>query len=186
MRKTSVFIAFLFVVLAGFGVEAKRRRVPFFDPQYVKQSFDWQFSCDFPEDFKNSARFGFDYWNMLAGRVVFTEQPCGEDILRNVVVYYSDKSREGSDEMHFTIAQTSFSFVGAIRTVTFFREWTAPENFMDTISVARHEVGHVLGFEHSDDKKCLMYPTIVEKRKSWNAVACEEERRIFRRYYGRP
>lgn len=152
-----------------------------------KRPIVWEFQCSFPEDFKQEARAGFTYWNRLAGYELFYEDVCTDSTSEfgSIVVMYSDRSLEGSSPDSYTLAQTSFILMGAVRTVTFFREWTDPDNIGDMVTVSRHEVGHVLGFDHGDDPSCLMYPSVEPRSHGRDGKACRSEVRMFRRFYGR-
>ena len=65
--------------------------------------------------------------------------------------------------------------------VTFFHGWFTSLSDAEMETTARHELGHVLSFEHSTDPKCLMYfdilPTMNPK------PACPAELKLLRETY---
>ncbi len=147
---------------------------------------EWTFACSFPDSYKKPVRDSFDYWDSLTRKKLFTELKVCDKIGLNfgvIVVDYSDKSKEDSTKESYTIAQTS-RVLGTFIVITFFREWTDPDNAVDLVTVGRHEVGHAIGFDHSSSRRCLMYETIIERKKGVDAGVCRSELRLLKRHYG--
>lgn len=58
--------------------------------------------------------------------------------------------------------------------------WNTTDEAKTTI--ARHEMGHVLGLMHTDNERCLMYYT-VERNLDTPKGLCDSERKAFMRHY---
>jgi predicted Zn-dependent protease len=68
--------------------------------------------------------------------------------------------------------------------VKFFSGWLFDESDADMETTARHELMHVLGLNHTDDRTCVMYPTIFRSEKP--REMCPEELQMLREMYPTP
>ena len=51
-------------------------------------------------------------------------------------------------------------------------DWSVNGSGIDLVTVAAHEIGHLLGIDHSSVPEALMYPTYYKKRRSLHADDC--------------
>lgn len=201
IRRAFLFIAFaLSVLLSGCG-ETRFEPIHIFEGTkqlLAERPTYWGFSCSFlGEKERQAVREGFEYWDNMARQKLFQEVQDCDSINpsdKGILVTRSIASNARSTK-EFTILAyverygNSDGMVGA--EMVFEPEWGsdafADETFLGT---PRHEVGHVLGFEHFPRKSCLMYKTIsahdddmpLESGKT--KEACTEELSIFHLYYG--
>jgi hypothetical protein len=158
---------------------------------FVSLPVEWNFPCDFPENRKQDVREGFRYWDDMTDRDLFREMPgCGKVRAdRGIVVTLSPHSNIDEDGVH--ALGSAYAHVGkdGVQTggaMVLWREWRDETGPMRR-SVTRHEVGHLLGFQHNRGwGTCLMYPYInvagaqyLDREKR----ACRSEVREFRQHY---
>jgi len=152
----------------------------------------WSFDCEFPKNMKEDVRDGFRYWNDETERPIFLEaDDCGVVALIN----YSKPRVFVTSVMGFNprspnhIATTStgiFDNVPRTAVVRFYKPWLEHASHGGRASVARHEVGHVLGFEHAESMFCLMYHQMDMRYYSGKPMtACQPEIDMARRHYPR-
>lgn len=162
------------------------------DQVFVSFPIKWNFTCSFPEKFRNDVRDGFRYWDDMTKRQLFVEVPCGTLLTpsQGIIVGASDKEyiEENKKEK---VAGTAYVFLhndvptgGAI---VMWKDWLIEKNGNVRRSVSRHEVGHVIGFEHNTRwDSCMMYPYVSTERVSYEGrekQACWSEYRVFMRHY---
>lgn len=129
------------------------------DRAAVADPLPWAFACEFPAELQAEPRAAFGWWSDAAARELFREQPCvpaGEGI-EGVLV---ELAKSGRADDAFTMGFTFPAFANARvlgASVTFYPEWVNSDASTRT-SAARHEIGHVLGFGHAAEPRCLMYP----------------------------
>lgn len=159
---------------------------------FRKLPINWNFSCDFPIHDRPAVREGFTYWNGVLGREVFKEADgCGLDVLMQtdiprVTVLFMQGPNPTHPEILATANVGLFEGVPRSAVLRYYSPWAASTSMNSKRSVSRHEVGHVLGFEHSDFGNCLMYPKIdMVKYSRKPKQACNEEIKESRLIYGR-
>lgn len=151
----------------------------------------WAFACDFPNDKQQIVREAFDYWNGLAGKELFEETSCHlRDTLQDqdlmLTILAADKWPDQGPEVWAITSGVNVhgNFIGG--KMVFLHPWLAkPEEWLVMASVARHEVGHVIGFDHSTREDCLMYE-YVNGAKDYSDIVkgvCPEEWAAFRERY---
>jgi hypothetical protein len=162
------------------------------DQVFVSFPVKWNFTCDFPEKFKADVRDGFRYWDDMTKKDLFQEVPCGtiNKPDQGIAVGWSMKEylEDGEKEK---VAGTAYIFPGLeVPTggaIMFWKDWLTERNGNIRRSVSRHEVGHLLGFEHNTRwDSCLMYPYVSTDRVSYEGhekQACWSEYRAFIRNY---
>lgn len=153
---------------------------------------NWSFACDFPVEVRAPVREGFTYWNKMVGNTIFVEMPnCGVSGLltsekpRVLVTFVPGMNQK---DPHVLASADVGLFAGVPRSAVlrYYGTWADYKKLHSLESAARHEVGHVLGFDHSDWDRCLMFPTVTMERYEKRAKgACEEEIAMARQLYGR-
>lgn len=155
----------------------------------------WGFSCSFPDDgrLKEEVREGFRYWDDLTPVHLFEEEKaCGRvlpidgiEVLPIHVKYRRDREIvEGTAYYYPTVGRQ----VGGA--IVLWQDWFE-EEYPDTRrSIVRHEVGHILLFDHNEETdRCLMSPWINSERYRYHGHEkglCWSELREFRRRFGGP
>lgn len=165
----------------------------------------WAFDCQFPDSQKWPVRSGFSYWNVLAGHEIFREEPdCSKT---NEITSYLEFVVMASDAQYPydvpfivgnkvqipepTFATTSrhmierSQIIGAV--ILFYKPWLEETSLAIQTSVARHEIGHALGFEHNGAETCLMHEYVNTEYHRYNdkpKSVCREEKDIFLALYG--
>uniref|UniRef100_A0A1I7YZX5 ZnMc domain-containing protein n=1 Tax=Steinernema glaseri TaxID=37863 RepID=A0A1I7YZX5_9BILA len=97
-----------------------------------------------------------------------------------VIGFAERKPKESRDITGTSAAETN----GARILLWNDQEWSyldrqsAPEA-TDLYHVLLHEIGHVLGMEHSQDKSSIMYPTFASKKKDIGHVDVENVRKLY-------
>lgn len=194
MKLLALFLSITLAVGSCAWAEGTNLRKDRFGNEQAFVSFPikWSFSCDFPEKLRDDVRDGFRYWDDLTEKQLFEEVACG--ILHNpaqgIVIGYSPKEYVDEDTKE-KIAGTAYVYMhsqiptgGAI---IFWKDWLSERNPNVRRSVSRHEVGHVLGFEHNTRwDSCLMYPFISTDKVRYDGhekQVCWSELKAFRRHY---
>lgn len=149
----------------------------------------WMFSCTFPEEYKQTAREGFAYWNSETSVILFEEDTSGcslgyrKNNYPQVIVYHTDLLNESKQS---TFATAAVDYDGNKALWADVRYYGLINDMSDDIkrSVARHEAGHVLGLDHSDIPACLMFSMIdTEMYLNKAKKACKPEvRQIVKNY----
>lgn len=171
--------------LVGFKVDSYGRAQVFKDFPVL-----WSFDCEFPETMKDDVRDGFQYWNDETERTIFVEATdCGVVALIDydkprVFVTSIPNFHPRNPELIATTSTGIYNNVPRTAVVRFFGPWLTHPSSGGRASVARHEVGHVLGFEHADSTLCLMYPQMSMEYHRWKPMtACRTEIDMARRHY---
>ena len=165
----------------------------------------WAFDCQFPDSQKMPVRLGFSYWNVLAGNEIFREEyDCTKVneissyfeviVMASNTVHDEDKPLTEMGEIVFkspTFATTARrmiedrQIIGGV--ILVYLPWLQEPSLAIQTSVIRHEVGHVLGFEHNGVETCLMSEYINGEYHRYDdspKSACREEKRDFLALYG--
>ena len=157
---------------------------------FAELPVSWTFDCAFPREMKADARDGFNYWNRILGHTVFEEiTGCGVlSLLEHSTprVFVTTVTTMHPTHPHH-IGTTTIGLVGGVPrsgVLRYYRPWLEHTSRAGRASVARHEVGHALGFEHSEVEWCLMYHEIEMKEyRDKPKMACRHEIEAARRRY---
>jgi hypothetical protein len=148
-------------------------------PKAIKVPYTWKFECGFPSSMKVPVIEGFIYWNNVGKYRLFNYKECNE---------YADLEIKASKNVKISNATTkhdmSIYATASSGGITFYFSWYYLDNHFMKTNVARHEIGHVLGFRHHKDPDCLMYPTIgTEKYHNSLKNLCADELNQFNQNY---
>lgn len=157
-----------------------------------KLPMSWAFSCEFPEEYRDAARAGFVYWNKILDQEIFREASgCGvsslitEDYPRALIVYVPGVHPENADVLATTDVGL-FDGIPRSAVLRYYGTWQSNKSRSAMESVSRHEVGHIIGFGHSDIEGCLMYPKIdMNKYSKKSKGVCGEESKEAHFLYGK-
>lgn len=125
------------------------------DGRKVETLVRWAPACtDFSDVQLDFVRDGFSYWEGMVGHRLFEEMPCvgvGEGI-SGVLVH-----REDRDYFDGTLGYESDSVPAGYWSgeIALLPAWFSGTDWLKR-QVIRHEVGHLLGFDHVDDPGCIM------------------------------
>lgn len=153
----------------------------------------WSFHCEYPEGHKDIVRKAFRYWDDLTDEDLFVESKlCGlhqyKDSSTGIAVYTTNMVYMNGNRNTWGIAQHFFDHAGLRGAIIFFKPWLEGDQISKE-SIARHEIGHIIGFKHSKVVSCLMYDFIYESVRSPRDKVknvCSEELKIFLSLYGSP
>jgi hypothetical protein len=131
-------------------------------------------------DLQASVRKAAAYWNEQAGRPIFVDGRYALPDAYNDVALVRFEWASPDDPQHperFELAVTSGDNV-----VTLYVGFQS-EADADQETTARHELGHVLGFDHAKLPECLMYPVIHPR---WYPMPlCQEEKTLLKEIVNR-
>ncbi len=141
----------------------------------------WHFDCSFPEDLRADVRAGFAGWD-IGGRRMFVEDEgfgCFTHLVLQEVVVHFDPSlvHDANDEEVLANALPIGSPLTTGGRGNFYGQWRL-ERPSYRVRTATHEAGHILGFDHSQDPRCVMSEHI-----SSNHGFCQRELRAFELSY---
>ncbi len=156
----------------------------------------WRFDCEFPEENKHIVRNSFNYWESLIKTKLFKEEnECGFS------VFFDSKTKQNGIGIMLFPNQESIilnnqklelwgrapvsTFENGAKSglILFYPIWDIEENDNIKESIARHEIGHILGFAHSLDTNCLMFEIVNKTNKKKDACLLEIVR--LQELYGR-
>lgn len=164
---------------------------------FTKFPIAWGFECNFPEKFKAEVRASFQYWDDLTPRDLFKEDdrchalsPRTHIVVGTVDKDYSGKLKKDDDGeivegTAYIYPEDGDGSLGGV--IALWRGWLR-EEYRDTrLSIVRHEIGHVLGFEHNIKiEQCLMHPYINTPSHTYHGHEknlCNSELKVFRQHY---
>lgn len=186
-------LALIFVSCAGPAHTTPVRPVPaqvLWTHLPDRRPVTWSFDCSFPLGLRSAVREGFAYWDEQTPVHLFEELDCGAQA--DVEVHHSADFYR----IHGWVAGTRVFRRGddwSRADITFYRPFF-DGNFSgghdDSVrwTVARHEVGHVIGFHHLEDDSCVMYKWVDGPRYTHGQFPkqlCDYERGVFDASYGR-
>ncbi|RHN55167.1 putative membrane-type matrix metalloproteinase-1 [Medicago truncatula] len=133
-----------------------------------KLTYGKKFSLDMIEGFRNA----FTRWSQTTRVLNFSETTSyddadikigfyhiyNNDIVDDVVVGDSFISRNLDSNVKSGMIRLERSKFWVSPTTTYFKKWELQEFDLET--VVMHQIGHLLGLDHSSDKESIMYPLI--------------------------
>jgi len=139
-----------------------------------------------PEVWDNEFRLAFDSWSEVAP-LTFEQVDQRDEF--DIIISVGSRKREGFGRSGSTLAWAQLpstkKFDGILLSKFDLAEnWILPNQEEDGIilrTVAAHEIGHLLGLHHSDDKNALMYPYVNDALKPR-----EDDISKIQRLYGKP
>lgn len=191
MKKFYLLILSLFFVISCKEELAKYHTNSKGSPRIFKNlPILWSFDCEFPEQYKMIIKNAFAYWE---GHV--NSRPLFEERKDCSISDFFDGTTDGGigiiidDEQKFLdkiplhgiapiVVKNDSVYAGL---VVLFPVWKQLNNELLQESVVRHEIGHLLGLDHNNNKSCLMYKTIDfdENKKG----ACLQEIKTIKQFY---
>lgn len=202
--RLSVIVMVVWMSWACYLSKGDVYRLPDGSPKIFRQfPINYTFSCSFPDrrDLKDPVRKAFEYWE----RDIFKKKPgevfrevdgCGMETALSSPLprAYIDFVQGFKKDKNDVIADTSvdehevrgpLKYVVNSGIITFYSGHYAVNNMAFKQSTAEHEIGHLLGYKHINDKDCLMYPTFDDDDSSMvrPQVLCRKELRLFEELY---
>lgn len=132
------------------------------------------FAPGFSYELETPVRKAMAYWNEQAGAPVFVDGRYVDSDSANVA--YVRFEWGAPDDPHHP-ERTELAITTPENVVTFYTGFLT-ETDPDRETTARHELGHVLGFDHAKLVECLMYPVI--KPRWYPMPLCREETALLR------
>ena len=139
-----------------------------------------------PEVWDNEFRLAFDSWSEVAP---LTFEQVGQKDEFDIIISVGSRRREGFGRSGSTLAWAQLpptkKFDGILLSKFDLAEnWILPneeERGIVLRTVAAHEIGHLLGLHHSDDRSALMYPYVNDALKPR-----QDDINKIQRLYGKP
>jgi hypothetical protein len=154
----------------------------------------WKFGCDFPPELEEPVRNAIDYWQKFTKkRLLEEERDC---TLSDIFLYTSSGGLafvvepkhspfewhdDGWVELWARAPMSTLNDEPFAGLIVFYKKWHDLNNGSVQESIARHELGHFFGFQHSDRVDCLMFRTMSEQDES--KEMCLPEIKLFKEYY---
>lgn len=152
---------------------------------YAVTPVPWAFDCAFPVDLRGPIRRAVSYVSLAVGPgVMGRESPCVDRPDFTGVTFVLLEREFRGDTWGMAPREMS-SGVELERDVILMGPWAESGSDALREDVARHELGHVLGLEHSSDQGCLMFPVRSRDRDDVPRTFCERELRLLRGMYPR-
>lgn len=152
--------------------------------------------CSLTQDQQVMVTEAAEYWNTAVGKKLIVVEPeCGvpEDSYATVEgttikVQFLDlrvvDPRHG--EPYVEAAATHLDTNNGLiyhATISLYRTWLQIGYGRKQASIIRHELGHVLGLDHTEDRRCLMYFSNTYDSPDFITQACGAEVRLLRSIY---
>ena len=158
------------------------------------------FATDFPKEYEQQVKDGIAFWNRQAGQQILRaeEYDQSEGIayvqfspITEIEPYSCDEWNKKHEENNARRRKNGEKETDDVCTpaheyanvrhlgsdfshMTLFKDWRDASNTTRQ-SVIRHELGHVLGFEHYGNRACLMYPVVSDTGFPKELCAAESE-----------
>jgi hypothetical protein len=153
----------------------------------------WRFECDFPEVYRQQVRDAFRFWDNMVERDLFRERACADPASADWTMvasphYFAPEPKTVDIRTWAVTDDDDKKKTWKGGRIIFFRPYFLNKNheWFFRESVARHEVGHVLGFLHLSEESCIMYPFVNGPNQKFEGAVksgCTYERDVFRRFY---
>lgn len=148
-----------------------------------------QFDEKFPKSDIPVVLAAASYWNKISGVRLFTDELSvdGELLIVTASVENpTDKNAIQTNNKHpHIIASTHTGRIEKARVkdavITFYEAWLFFVTGADQESAARHELGHVLGLDHTTDPNCVMHASVIHDDTP--RELCASERDLIRKMY---
>jgi hypothetical protein len=145
------------------------------------------YSCQFWLYEKTEIRRATEYWNEVAGVKLFIpSEKCGiPDTGELISVNFIDKEKIDRDTGSYEVAETRAGDGNPVKDaeIFIFNRWRRLLSPQQQESVVRHELGHVLGMDHTPDGRCLMYWNTDYDDPDIVTPACNAEIKMIKGIY---